>query len=1097
MPIERQSLISVSKRQSLTRKGSGSMSVADAFQAAIAHSPEVQGALGLGRRAVDLISRGMYASAGAAEEAFSPKGGGVSAVPGRVAREVFSGLPGVEGDKREFMQVMERAGMPELGHLADLVTPATPMLGAISSVVNPSGRGALGFAADVALDPTTYVTAGGSTVGKFATAKGVLSLSKKGLAAKDAIVADLALTDKLLAESTDAVLRETGRRQVREVLENRVRTAVASDPKMLEKTGIKFMGAEVVSPRVLKNLTDPVKTMVLSAPGGGRAARFAEAFGDGMRRLFDPFADIAKLDEDAKVGVTNKIREYQSALAAAAHREAQPWDAIRAEEARLAKRYGSGEAGVQALGKKFADWRQGTGTPSLTKEEEDLFQRVAANYDQRGEVNVHNGVISGEQYDKYKGKYLHQDYKNKEVLSEEMVRQAVADGLMPAARVNKERQFETLAEAVSVSKALHREGVIARERGLTRQMYGELIPEYSISKNLWSHIEQSNRAIFQKKLMDDVTANYGLKLDEFYDPSRVYALNEAKEIAPADRAIIEDFLENKKSLKPLSESRQAVLAEQARAAGRSADQHAGWSVLVNDIKATLPKLSSDGQQEFARQLTSMARDESHVLRVREAVGDALMPNVKAKRPGDMEPFFLKHGLPEEKARLVTRGGGVWGDQDYLVPQAIADILDDAPKDLLDSPKFRKNLGVVVKAWDKIGNLFKGITYPAYPAGAVRDAYNNLQHSFLALGVGGLSRPDLAARVRAGVEAPIAIRAMTKTGKQWRTLSEELRVVDPSASSFVQTTGKEGAEKASLYAKARALRGQVDNGTRTQLWLNGMRMGMTPEDSARMVHEFLYNYAELSPFDRDILRRAFPFIVFPRKTIELYPKLALRTPGRLANLHKPFMGRADENQEMTQWEGEGFKLRLDRNGRNVTVLNGVDMPVRSLDMIYSGGWTKSLERLIGSSHPIPKVWYMMVSGRDPFRGREMTRMSAGPIAPLFEDAPKYLQDLIGFKKTYDKAGRPKYLMNEKRARLVLEASMLSRVFSTTDAFFRASMKEPGAPEPWLRFFTGLQLKTLNLDSEKKKKLDYAVKAAEEEAIKQGSVREGRYLYRGAP
>jgi hypothetical protein len=1109
--------------------------------------------MGAGRAFVDLISRPMYASAGAAEEVFSPEGGGVAAVPGRVAREVFSGLPGVHGEKRDFIEVMERAGVPELGHLSDLISPLTPGLGGITGVFNPSGRGMLGFAADVVFDPTTWVTYGGSTVGRFATAKGVLNLNKRGLAAKDAVVKDLSLIDKMLTESSNPVLRETGRREVREVLESRVRAAISTDPSLLEKTGLKFMGQEMISPRVLKNLTEPVKTMILSAPGGGRAARLAESWGDGMRRLFDPFADLAKLDPDAKEGVKNMMREYQSALAANAHRESQGWAQIQAEEARLARKYGRGDAGVQVLGKKFADWRQGTGAPALTDQELDLFRNVAANYDGRSEINVSNGVISGEQYDKYKGRYLHQDYKNKEVLSEEMVRQAVADGLLPQARVNKERQFETYADAVRISRGLEREGKLARERGVVRQMYGELIPEYSISKNLWSHIEQSNRAIFQKKLFEGVTQKYGAKIEDFYDPSRVYAIHEAVEVAPKDRAIIEDFLGNNKTLKSVAEAGefktirpetpQVRLAREnlqaaydewntikffeqnAKARGAHTPQVSiyqeriktaqglldkakaqaeqdirimprgeGWDALTKEIRTTLPTLSADGQREFSRQLTSMARDESHALRVMEAVGESLMTPVKAMREGDINPFFLKHGLPEQKSRLVPRGGGVWGDQPHLIPQAIADMLDDAPRDLLADKLFRKNLGIVLKGWDTIGNLFKGITYPFYPAGAVRDAYNNLQHSFLALGVGGLSRPDLAARVRVGVEAPITLRAMTKTGKEWRTLSEDLRVVDPSASSFVQTTGKEGAEKASLYSKARALRGQVDNGTRTQLWLNGIRMGMTPEDAARMVHEFLYNYSELSPFDRDIMRRAIPFYVFPRKTIGLYPGVAARTPGRLVNLHKPFMGRSDENQEMTQWEGEGFKLRLDRNGRDVTMLNGVDLPVRSFDMLWSGGLTKSLERLVGSAHPIPKVWYMMTSGRDPFRGQEMSRASAPALGRLLENGPKPIKDWLGWKKTNDQAGRPVYTVNEEKLKVVLEVSMLSRVFSTSDAYFRDMVHEPGAPDFWLRFFTGLRFKTLNLDDEQKRKLEDSTKAAEEEAVKQGTLRQGTYSYR---
>jgi len=1160
-----------------------SSSFGSQFVNALKNDQTVQGVMGAGRRIVDVLSRGMYASAGAAEEAFSPVGGGLPEVLPRVGREVFSGLPftDIQGDKRDFIEVMERAGVPELGHLHDIIGPSTPMFGPLvgPGKFDPTVRGMIGFAADVALDPTTWVTSGGSTVGRFATAKGVLNLNKRGLLVKEEFVRELSPTLRLLDEADDAILRETGRRQVREVLENKVSIAVAQDPSLLQKTGLKVAGMEVVSPRLVKNLTKPVRAMIESAPWGAKAARVAEAWGDGLRTHFDAFAELAHLDDSAREGVKNKIRDYQNAVAANNHRDAQGWDLIRADEAKLARRYGPGDAGVQALGKKFADWREGTAQVSLTPAEEELFARTAANYDQRGITNVRNGAISGEQFDKYQGRYLRHDYKNKEVLSEQMVRQAVADGLLPATRLDKERQFETLAEAVQVSRDLEKEGKLARERGAARQMYGELIPEYSISKNLWSHIEQSNRAIFQKKLFADIEANYGLKLDEFYDPALVREIHEPIHVPETDSKIIDEFVQDHRSLKDLAESfdftRVTVKTPESRQAQRRYSEvlksapikyyekqtlknidefryykrrgwdiveeadgkyvayktndvgtaeyvswnskvkkakaeveaateragrdvrtgHEGWDNLKTEAQKALPALSADGQREFARQLTSMARDESHILNVREAVGEALMPPVKALKAGDINPFFLKHGLPEGKARLVTRGGGVWGDQPHLIPQAIADMLDDAPKDMLANAK--GELGPLVKAVDKVGNLFKGATYPAYPAGAVRDTYNNLQQGFLALGVNSLTRPDIAARIRFGGDGLIEIGALKKTAAQWKQLSESIRVVDPSASSFVQTTGKQGAEKASLYSKARALRGQFDNATRTQLWVAGMRMGMTPEDAGRMVQQFLYNYAELAPFERDVLRRAFPFIVFPLKTMKLYPGAIVKNPGRFATLNKMFQGRDSENSQMTTWEGEGYKIRLDRDGKNLTVLNGVDLPVRSFDMLWSGSWTKTLERLVGSANPIPKVFYMLASGRDPFRGREMTRASVPTVGKMLKGAPTWLQGWVGWKPHKDAVGRTTYTVNEAKYRTVLEAAMLSRVFSTTDTYFRDQMREEGAPDWWMRFFTGLQLKTLNLTDEQKKKLKDAERTAQDEAVRQGDLKRGNYYFKPKP
>jgi hypothetical protein len=1003
----------------------------------------------------------------------------------------------------------------------------------------------------------------------------VLNLNKRGLKAKDAIVSDLAPTYRLLDEASDRTLAEVGRRQVREVLEGRVAKAVADDPTLLEKTGLKFAGMEVISPRVAKGLTAPVRKMVESFPWGARSAKVANAWEEGIIKTFDAWADIRKLDDSAREGVKNKVREYKNALAAANLRDAQAWDPLRRDFERLSKRYGRGDKGEQTLGKKFADWRQGTGTPKLTLEEEELFNRVGANLDRRGEINVRNGVISGEQYDKYKGKYLHQDYKNKEDLSETMARDAVAEGLLPAAKVNKERQFETLADAVRVSKGLERIGKQARAAGKSRPLYRELIPEYSISKNLWSHIEQSNRAVFQKRMFDDIAENYGMKIDEFYDPAMSYQIHEPIHVPEADSKVIDEFVQDHKSLKELSESfdftRMTVRTPELRGAERrlgdvlksapikyyekqtlknidefryykrrgwdiveegdnkfvayktndvgtaeyvswnsklkkaraevdAAAERAGrdvrtgyegWDNLAREAKKVLPSMSDDGQRELARQLTAMSRDESHILKVEDAVGSALMPRIKVLKENDINPFFLKHGLPEEKSRLVKRGGGVWGKDEHLIPKAIADLLDDADRDLLANAK--GELSTIVKAWDKIGNAFKFVTYPLYASGATRDLYNNLQHSFLALGIGGLTRPDIGARIALGGKGIVELGAHKKTAVQWKELFAALRITDPSAASFVQTTGKEGAEKAGLRSKILKFRGQIDNTTRTNLAAAGIRMGMEPEDAARMVHEFLYNYAELSPRERDYFRRAFPFIVFPLKTMKLYPGLAAKSPGRLANLHKVFQGRDSENQEMTTWEGEGYKLRLGKNGRDITVLNGVDLPVRSFDMLWSGALPKSLERLVGSAHPIPKIFYMMSSHRDPFRGREMTRAALPAAGRLLEHAPGWLKYWAGWRKETDAAGRPKYMVNEEKLRVAMEISMTSRIFSTSDTYFRDMMKEEGAPEFWLRFFTGLQHKKLNLDVERQKQLDAKKRIVEEEAVKQGEKRKFQRIY----
>lgn len=1116
-------------------------------------------AKGAGRTLIDLISRPMYASAGAAEELLAPTGGGLTAVPGRVLSEVFSGLPGVEGQKRDFTQVMERAGVGELGKLSDILpifndTGEGPALqrGGWADI---TGRGVVGLAADIALDPTTYLTAGGAPARKFFTQSGPKFLSRRGQAALKTIVEDLSPAYRFAAASDDAVVKQKVFRQLDEAKRLRMEAEIAKDPKLLDSTGIKWFGNEIVSSNSLRGLTDKVKEVVLSVPGGERAAKVAAGFRDAMERTFDPFAEIVGLDPAARDAIRNEIRDFQNSMAATGTRDFSGWAPLRTEELRLAKKYGKGDDGIQALGRKFADWREKTGTPELTKDELALFERVGAMYDDIGKRLVQNGIITGEQWDKYYKTYLFHDYKNKELLSE------VADaakhyGLTAPSKFSAERQFETLADARRITKGVNEEGVRARARGLKNAVYPELIPEYGITRGLGTHIEKSNRELWQSKLFENLREKHGIEIGP-YEAGRVYDIQTPMAISAKDKIFINGFLDKSKSVQDLIDSfeykilptdtKQTKLAKknladawaewkavertrpspgesygnqrvevfnsrlntarsileraQAAAEKTTRENFDGWAAAAAEAKAVLPKLSPDGQKELVRQLVSMTRSSSQAFRVREMVGEKLMPNIKALREGDIEPFFTKYGLPEDKARLIKVSGGLWGEKEHLVPQAVATLVEEMPHDMVKSAFAKAHLGGMVDLYDKYNNLFKGLTYPFWPAGAVRDTYNNLQHSFLGLGIGGLARPGLAMDItrsdwkRLGSDASklVKIGDHKFTLGQWKKITEDLRVIDPSASSFVQFTGEQGPQKASLYAKARTARGNVDNATRTQLFINGVAQGMSLEDAARLVHDFHYNYNELSKFDRDVLRRIFPFIVFTRKSVGLYGEQVFKQPGRVVNLAKPFMGRDDENQAMTTWEGEGFKLRLDRDGKNVTMLNGIDLPVRSLDMLWRGAPGKTLEGLIASASPAIKVPYEFAADRDPFRGKPFGRSDRPTLGRAMEHMPKWAQDFVGFKKEQDQAGRTRYMMRDDRVQPLVEAAMVSRFFSTPDRVFREQLREPNAAARWLDFLTGLRFKTLNLDEEQKAKVAAAIRAAQEEDVKQGLKREYRTIY----
>lgn len=1022
-------------------------------------------AKGAGRTAIDLLSRPNYAMAGAAEELFSPQGGGGVAALKRAGSEIFSGIGPIKGQKEGFSEVMEQAGVGELGKLSDVVPFLFNETGEGAAFqrggwADPTGRGALGLVGDIALDPTTYLTAGGKTASRFLTSKGMKYLSSEGRDVARNIGKEFAADLKVADGIADDVSRIKIRSAIDQAYREKVLAATEANPRMLDPTGIKWFGQEFVSRESLDGLSDTAKKVVLSLPGGERAARGAASMGRGIQRVFDPYADLIGLDKNTRDAMKGLLRENRSAAAMHKTKLFSQWAEIEPSWAAEAKKYGKKDAGAQTLGKKFADWREGTGTPDLTPSEVQLFGKIAKVYDDSEVIALREGLIDPEQAAKFSGKYLHHEYKNPEVLSETAKTMGRPPGQPIATeQFQRSREFDTLADAVRISRENNLETQAFRQVGMKGKVYGELIPEYDAMKNLGSYIQQFTDGVWRKRTYEEASSRFGLQLDDAFDAGRRYKLDAPSQLGALDRANIDRMLK-------------------------------GFPDGTPDLSDVM-KLSSDGQREMARELVSRAKSPSQVVKIREALGERLMPDIKVNKVGDIDPYYAKYG---QDGGLVNRSGGLWGEKEILIPNQIAKMVENAPRDIVMDQASKAGLQKAVKAWDWYNNAFKAVTYPFYPSGAVRDTYNNVMQAYLGIGVGAFARPTQAARVLRGDAADIIrLGEQDFTAKQLNTLAKDLGVIDPSGAAYVQFTGEQGAEKASTLSKLRAKRGQVDNVTRSQLFVNSIAAGMTPQDAAQVVKDFLFDYGELSAVDRDIIRRAIPFSVFPRKAIESYGRAAIRTPGRVVNLAKPFRGREDENNQLTSWEGEGFKLRLDRNGKDLTMLNGVDLPVRTLDTLWAGSPGKTMERMLSMASPAIKVPYEIVSGRDPFRGQKMGRSPAPTLGPAIELLPKWARTWAGHTNDRDAAGRPKHMVRTDRVQVLAEAALISRIFSTSDRALREHLREPNMAARFLDFLTGLRFKTVNMDEEWKRKEARARKIAEEEAVNQGTAREYKKVY----
>lgn len=73
----------------------------------------------------------------------------------------------------------------------------------------------------------------------------------------------------------------------------------------------------------------------------------------------------------------------------------------------------------------------------------------------------------------------------------------------------------------------------------------------------------------------------------------------------------------------------------------------------------------------------------------------------------------------------------------------------------------------------------------------------------------------------------------------------------------------------------------------------IKEGYAPDEAMMSVRKYLFDYDDLSNFERNTLRRWFPFYTWTRKNIPLQLEMLVKQPGKFANLNKAIHALEDE------------------------------------------------------------------------------------------------------------------------------------------------------------------------------------------------------------
>jgi hypothetical protein len=500
----------------------------------------------------------------------------------------------------------------------------------------------------------------------------------------------------------------------------------------------------------------------------------------------------------------------------------------------------------------------------------------------------------------------------------------------------------------------------------------------------------------------------------------------------------------------------------------------------------LRKLSPEGRRAFLERRLIETRSREELVNVINKYEPEFGDFFPARRrfDGEINPLHVKPAV------ATIAGVGDVELPDYMVRE-----IDQLTRPLFNSPELRK----IMRAYDTLNNAWKSAVTVFWPAFHVRNLYSNNAQVLVDISLGALDPKAHAEAVRilARSKGTVNIGGIDYVRNRIHDTFKDAGIIIPG-NAYLEYTGEGAgrftkigvaASKLSPAKYARQFGGLIENEARVQFALQWMRRGATLEEAAKRTNKFLFDYTNgLTRVERELFKRIIPFYTWQSKNMRLMFDNLRKRPGLLAAELKPVRGRHSEDEQMTSWNAENLKLRLDGDGKTVRMLQGVDLPITNLDIIWSGNIQSTAQQLAGMVAPFIKAPFEAATGFNLFLGRPLTRKESAGVGRLIEHTPTSVKDWMGYRKEIDAAGKPRYTFDGNRFYLVFQSWMMSRLVSTTDRAFRNYL-DKGSPQ-WqgalLDFGAGLRLREINFDEEQERRVRERTRQLQESLTRRGAL-----------
>lgn len=407
--------------------------------------------------------------------------------------------------------------------------------------------------------------------------------------------------------------------------------------------------------------------------------------------------------------------------------------------------------------------------------------------------------------------------------------------------------------------------------------------------------------------------------------------------------------------------------------------------LSAEAKKSLQNIQDVAKMEGIKDVKQFFHTDPAVLARRRAMASATAI-AKADFLKETKKFGMKTAAWRNQADTVKAGwrhvNGVPEFKDMMFPDRVAGALERYHKPLTNIAELNK----VIKGYKGAIDFWKRWTLSIFPEYHVRNMVGNYWNNYV---VAGITDPKIYARaalvMENGLKNPQKLAGMKIATDAGETITGDALWREMQETNLLNT-GMMTHETADHYLKQ--LRGtpnpatkfreamqkggeKIENGMKVAHYMTQRMRGMSPMDANLSAKAALFDYSELTDFERNVLRYIFPFYSWTKFNLPTQIKGILSQPGKYTTIAKgkEEFEKAQGTQDaptkwMPEWMRDSFPVIVNQmpTGEQYKVALLMSwLPAGDLEKMLGGD---QLARFAGSSlEPFSKEALQQLFGKD--------------------------------------------------------------------------------------------------------------------------------------